>query len=132
MDKRTKKYKEWKANQEKASKGLGDTVAKVTEATGIDKAVKFVLGQDCGCDERKEKLNEIFPYNKPECLFESEYNYLDSFFKEFNGTVKASDQVLLYRVYNRVFHQKKETGSCPDCVRQVVRELKNYFSYYNK
>lgn len=130
-DKRTKAYKQWKENQEKASKGLGDTVAKVTEATGIDKAVKFVLGQDCGCDERKEKLNEIFPYNKPECLFESEYNYLDSFFKQFNGTVKANDQVLLYRVYNRVFHQKKETSGCSSCVAQVVRELKNYFNYYN-
>lgn len=131
-DKRTKAYKQWKENQEKSSKGLGDTVAKVTKATGIEKAVKFVLGQDCGCDERKEKLNEIFPYKKPECLFEVEYNYLDIFFKQFNGIVKASDQVLLYRIYNRVFHQKKEASGCSSCVAQVVRELKNYFNYYNK
>ena len=39
----------------KKSKGLGDTIAKITEATGIDKLVKFVAGEDCGCDERKEK-----------------------------------------------------------------------------
>ena len=39
-DKRTKAYKDWKANQEKASEGLGDTIAKVTEATGIKKAVR--------------------------------------------------------------------------------------------
>jgi hypothetical protein len=32
------------------SKGLGDTIAKITEATGIDKAVKFIAGEDCGCD----------------------------------------------------------------------------------
>ena len=45
-DKRTKAYKEWKAKfdqeQESKSKGLGDTVAKITEATGIKKAVEFI------------------------------------------------------------------------------------------
>ena len=38
-DKRTKEYKEWKANHEKASNGLGDQVEKITKATGIKKAV---------------------------------------------------------------------------------------------
>jgi hypothetical protein len=41
-DKRTKAYKDWKENQAKESKGLGDTIAKITKATGIDKAVKFI------------------------------------------------------------------------------------------
>ena len=69
-DKRTKAYKDWKANQEKASEGLGDTIAKITKATGIDKAVKFIAGEDCGCDRRKEVLNKLFPYNRPNCLTE--------------------------------------------------------------
>ena len=66
IDKRTKdyrEYKEWKATQveegykklkknvDSQSKGLGDTVAKITKATGIDKVVEFVAGEDCGCDE---------------------------------------------------------------------------------
>jgi hypothetical protein len=72
LDKRTKEYKEWKANfeeiNEETSEGLGDTIEKVTEATGIKKLVKFIAGDDCGCDDRKEKLNKLFPYNKPECL----------------------------------------------------------------
>ena len=59
-DKRSKEYKAWKAKHEKASKGLGDTVEKITTATGIKKAVKFIAGEDCGCDERKEKLNKVF------------------------------------------------------------------------
>jgi hypothetical protein len=46
------------------SKGLGDTIAKVTKATGIDRVVKAVVGDDCGCDERREKLNKMFPYVK--------------------------------------------------------------------
>lgn len=43
------------------SKGLGDTIEKVTAATGIKKAVEFVSkasGIDCGCPERKETLND--------------------------------------------------------------------------
>ena len=58
-DKRSKAYKEWKKNHEKASSGLGDTVEKITKATGIKKAVKFLAGEDCGCDARQEKLNTL-------------------------------------------------------------------------
>ena len=42
------------------SQGLGDTIEKVTAATGIKKAVEFVTkksGKECGCNARKEKLN---------------------------------------------------------------------------
>lgn len=48
------------------SKGLGDTIAKVTKATGIDKVAEGVakaMGkEDCGCGKRQDKLNEMFPY----------------------------------------------------------------------
>ena len=46
---------------EKKNKGLGDTIAKITKATGIDKLAKKVLGDDCGCEERRKKLNQMFP-----------------------------------------------------------------------
>ncbi len=53
------------------SKGLGDTIAKFTKATGLDKAAEDIAKafgeEDCGCDRRREKLNQLFPYdNKPE------------------------------------------------------------------
>ena len=38
------------------SKGLGDSIEKITKATGIDKVAKFILGEDCGCQARQEKL----------------------------------------------------------------------------
>lgn len=44
------------------SKGLGDTVAKFTKATGIDALVKNTIGPECGCKKRQEKLNQMFPY----------------------------------------------------------------------
>lgn len=49
------------------SRGLGDTIAKVTRVTGIEKAVKAVTQavgvKDCGCSQRQETLNRVFPYN---------------------------------------------------------------------
>lgn len=47
----------------KESRGLGDTVEKITTATGLKKLVKMV-SKDCGCDKRRDKLNEKFPYKK--------------------------------------------------------------------
>lgn len=48
------------------STGLGDTIAKVTHAVGLDKVAesvaKAVGKDDCGCSKRREKLNELFPY----------------------------------------------------------------------
>ena len=47
------------------SKGLGDTVEKITTATGIKRVVETVskaTGKDCGCGKRKDALNRIFPY----------------------------------------------------------------------
>jgi hypothetical protein len=52
--------------QTSESKGLGDTIAKVTNALGIDKLAEEVaqaMGkEDCGCKKRQEKLNDMFPY----------------------------------------------------------------------
>ena len=49
------------------SKGLGDTIEKVTMATGIKKVVDTVARKtkrDCGCKRRKDKLNKMFPYGE--------------------------------------------------------------------
>ena len=48
----------------KEDKGLGDTIERITKATGIKKVVKSVMGDDCGCNERKDKLNKLIPYNR--------------------------------------------------------------------
>ena len=45
------------------SKGLGDSIEKVTEATGIKRVIKEVSGDDdCGCAKRRDTLNKKFPY----------------------------------------------------------------------
>lgn len=45
--------------------GLGDLVAKVTEVTGIKAVVEAVAGKDCGCAQRQQKLNDMFPFQTP-------------------------------------------------------------------
>jgi len=50
------------------SKGLGDTVAKFTHVTGVDRlaeqVAKLAGKEDCGCKKRQEQLNNKFPYKK--------------------------------------------------------------------
>ena len=54
-----KAQEEWEELQQKhakPSKGLGDTIKKVTDKLGIK--------QCGGCKKRQEKLNRLFPYGK--------------------------------------------------------------------
>jgi len=133
-DKRTKAYKEWKKNfdaeQEKKSKGLGDDIEKITEATGIKKLVKFIAGEDCGCDERKDKLNKIFRHNKLECLTEDEYDYLTEFFAKNKNVLNNEEITKLYEISNRVFNKKSKPSSCSSCVRTIVLRLKKIIDAY--
>jgi hypothetical protein len=49
--------------ESKKPEGLGDSIEKITEITGIKKVVEKVTGKkDCGCKKRKEALNKAFPY----------------------------------------------------------------------
>lgn len=131
-DKRSKAYKAWKKNHEAASSGLGDKVEKAFKKVGIDKAAKFVLGDDCGCDERKETLNKMFPSKKIECLTEDEYNYLDTFFSVKRSTVTPEQQNQLILIYNRVFNGNAVATSCGSCfLNGVYDKLNKIFNQYN-
>ena len=105
------------------SKGLGDTIAKITKATGIDKVAKKVLGDDCGCEERKEKLNKMFPYAKVRQFTEDEMSIYESVLPRIKGTVSGQDQATLVKLYNKVFNSNKKTSSCGSCVQQTLAQL---------
>jgi len=132
-DKRTKRYKEWVARYENASEGVGDTVEKITEATGIKKAVKFIAGEDCGCDERKSKLNYLFPYNKPNCFTESEFDFLSEIFENNNWalrSVNAQKVKEMYVIYNRVFNTADSPSGCNSCVANRFKKLERLYKEY--
>ena len=50
----------------KKSRGLGDSIERATKATGIKHLVgataKAVGIRDCGCNNRRDTLNRLFPY----------------------------------------------------------------------
>ena len=114
----------------RTSRGFGDTVAKFTEATGIDKVVHFIAGEDCGCDKRKEKLNKLFPYKVPECLKEEEYNTLTNLLPNMQVKVRPSDQIEFLKVYNRVFKTNEQPTSCASCLNDMLRKIKMVYNEY--
>ena len=117
------------ATKKKAT-GLGDTVEQVLEATGIAKVAKFVLGEDCNCEERKQKLNEWFPYRKPECLTEEEYNYLTEIRINETETFRPSEVTRVREIYSRIMKIRLEPSSCASCFREIVFNLRKIYNAY--
>lgn len=64
-DPRPEAVASWRAaNCSPRFRGLGDVVAAVTHATGIDRVVKAVTGGDCGCERRRAALNSAVPFQR--------------------------------------------------------------------
>lgn len=141
IDKRSKEWKSMTKEEQEAytsvlttsnkSKGLGDSIAKITQATGVKSLVKKLFGPDCGCDERKLKLNKLFRY-KTECLDEGEFNYLKDFFTRLKGTINPADQRKVLVIYNRVFNQRMVATSCAPCWIGIIDNVKKIYNEYEK
>ncbi len=130
-----KQVKKTRKKRENRSKGLGDTIEKFTEKTGIKKVVEKVsevTGIDCGCDERKAKLNKMFPYRNKECLNDEEYNWLDQYFTSRKSILSHDEQVRMVNIHNRVLAAKREVSSCGSCVRDMVNIMKRLYLEYKK
>jgi hypothetical protein len=108
LDKRTKEYKEWKAS--KKSEGLGDTIEKVTKATGIKKAVEWFsdkTGIDCGCDERKAKLNKLFGYGKKaNCMTKEQFDTWTEFKKLNPNKLNGKQRKTVANLHAELFNHK--------------------------
>ena len=112
------------------SEGLGDTVEKVLEVTGVSKVAKWLLGEDCGCNERKAKLNQLFPYKKPLCLEESEYNWLQEWFNKKTDKITPIEQNKLFAIHSRIFKVRNEPTSCSSCVISRIKDLEKVYNQY--
>jgi hypothetical protein len=115
------------------SSGLGDTIEQITTATGIKAAVDWfseATGIDCGCDARKEKLNKIFRYRKPECLTQTEYEYIGKM--KGRNVVTAFEQTELNKIYNRVFKDNVQPTNCGSCLRGRLQELEALYNAYGQ
>lgn len=142
IDKRTKEYKEYKEKmklwESRQEKGLGDVVETITKATGI-KAFVDLLSDDCGCDERKEQLNDWwrkkFPRKKVVPLEEGDYNYLTNFLESNYKIISPPVQRRLNSIYNKVFPVKREAEkadftTCTGCLKRRIAELEKLHKGY--
>lgn len=110
----------------KKSKGLGDTVEKITEATGIKKAVEAVI-DDCGCTARKEKWNKLFPYGKvmtteQKAIWENEVK--DQWGK---GTLDAQAQKAANNLYRDIYRLKARFTRCGGCLKERLQKLEQAY-----
>ena len=118
----------------KQPKGLGDVIENITKATGIKKLVHWAFGDDCGCRERQEKLNKLFPRKlNPECLNEKEYEILIEIkLEKFAAHTKIDSKLQrkILPIYNRVFRKRQEFTSCASCVIRIVKEMQAVLKTY--
>lgn len=123
------------AQAEPSALGLGDTIEKITEATGIKKAVDWfsqATGVDCGCDARKKRLNELVNYRKVECLTLDEYEWLTAFYALKTNRLDIHQQDMISKTHARVFnHTNHKPCTCsPRTWQQYVNDLKAVWMGY--
>ena len=118
----------------KKSKGLGDTIENITKATGIKKVVDAIseaTGIDCGCGERKELLNKIFPYKQTECINDVDNEWLTNFFSTTNNQLTPKQQNRVTEIYKNVFNENIQPSNCGSCWRDKINELKQVYDTQN-
>lgn len=124
-----------KARTKASARGLGDTIEQITEATGIKKVVEVfskATGLDCGCEERKIKLNNLIPYRrKVNCLTESDYEALKPFISPKKGSLTPNEQWQIQAIYFRVFEVKIDGSNCSSCWRDIINDLRKVFNEYD-
>lgn len=121
-----------KQKKEIESTGLGDTVEKVLRKTGIAKVAKAVLGEDCGCEDRQELLNDLFPYKKYNAPTDEELDIINWLFTQNKSTISGSMVKEVYSVYNRIFNDKLQPTNCSSCFKPVKQKLLKIHNEFNR
>ena len=113
------------------SKGIGDDIAKLTSAIGIDKLAKKVLGEDCNkCEERRKKLNQLFPHFKNIRQFtEDELKIYDEVIPliEKTNNITREQKPIINALYKGVFGNTPQWKSCSPCNKRIMDNLKKVY-----
>lgn len=94
------------------SKGLGDTIKKITRWFGIEPCD--------ACEERAKKLNHMFSYLKrvTRPITEEEAEQIETWNK-----TKKVDIIPLTNLYNEIFGDKQKPTSCAPCNKTMLEKL---------
>ena len=113
----------------KRSRGIGDSIERITKATGIKAVVDKIseaTGIPCNCSERKEALNKLFPYSRQ--MTADEMKIYEEVMARTKGTITREDQAIMVKLYNKVFKANKQTSSCGSCVQATLTKLKKVYN----
>jgi len=104
----------------KKNKGLGDVIANITTAVGIEPCD--------GCNKRKEQLNRLFPFGIEEFTEEEKF-FLSKFFESDKNELKAKEQKELLDIYFRVFRVKPfhPCTNCSGVWKSIIKKLKKAY-----
>ncbi|MEM1337276.1 MAG: hypothetical protein AAGF96_05975 [Bacteroidota bacterium] len=99
--------------------GLGDKIEAAIPET-LKKAVKAIAGEDCGCQKRKEWLNNLhFDYfnTKKSCMTEEQFKAWEEFKKAKHKKLDQDLQTFVLEMYNSVLSVNvKGCRSCSGAV----------------
>jgi len=144
-DKRSKEFRLMKEEfaSQKEIRGLGDVVEAFTKATGIKAVVdkvSDVLGVDCGCDERREKLNNLLPRGRKQvrCMTDEEYTEYGLFMNtRKKGRLEADEVKYLMSLYTNIYNRKWAKVRCTQCalkgrVKEAMADLDRTYNNHNQ
>jgi hypothetical protein len=98
--------------------GLGDAIAKITDAMGIEKCK--------GCEKRQEKLNKLLPFGVS--LSGDEIAFLKGVYSWYNGLPIQADKVHDMKRCNEIHARIYNTKGCKTCgsyyQNKVMEDLK--------
>jgi len=144
-DRRSKEFRLMKEEfaSQKEIKGLGDVVEAFTKATGIKAVVdkvSDVLGVDCGCDERRERLNNLLPRGRKQvrCMTDEEYTEYGLFMNtRKKGRLEADEVKYLMSLYTKIYNRKWAKVRCTQCalkgrVKEAMSDLDRTYNNHNQ
>lgn len=93
-----------------------------------------ITGADCGCEERKEKMNKLFARKrlKARCITADEYYQLTEVLKIQNRRIPSKQQREIARFYSVIFGTRYEVwcDSCPEIWKAHIKDLEGVRDLY--
>jgi hypothetical protein len=127
--------------RKKKNQGLGDLVEDVLNSPVISPLTKkvkeiFINGDDCGCEERKQLLNNLFPFKSGvKCLTEEQYNIINKL--EIGYIVDYKTKSIIEELHSDIFNHQlnrlcSNCGSTGKIIKEWYDDLKKLSNSYKE
>lgn len=95
------------------SKGLGDSIAKLTKAVGIEPCE--------GCNKRKDTLNRLFPFKRVNALNDAQIFLL--------AELDSLSDIEVIEIYNEIFNTNLDVSTFNINIRNaVIKDLSSLYA----